>query len=558
MAARAAIDRLVARSEEIAADIAGGGDGGDDVAAATETHQWVQVLVQQGRNVRDELAFLAPWLVLPAADADDDFAGITTIPTLRELAEFDGRMIVAGDRGAGADAISMRRDGGGRLRQLLAEGSARAVKRIAAVDRLVLQAGEFARMDYDFLYDKARHLLSIGYNVGERRPDPSYYDLLASEARLCNFVAIAQGKLPQESWFALGRLLTTAGGEPILLSWSGSMFEYLMPLLVMPTYADTLLDQTCRAVVRRQIEYGRQRGVAWGISESGYNAVDVHLNYQYRAFGVPGLGFKRGLAEDLVIAPYASALALMVAPEAACANLQRLAADGLIGTFGFFEAVDYTPSRLPRGQSRAVVKSFMTHHQGMTLLSVANLLLDGLMQKRFQSDPQFQATVLLLQERVPKASGFYMPAIELSDPPTPAGAPEPAMRVFNSPDLQRPEVQLLSNGRLHVMITHAGGGYSRWNNLMVTRWREDATRDNWARSVTSATSAAVPSGRRRISRCSNGPTITQQFSRRDVPNFAVAITISTRIPKLSCRRKMTSSCAASASPIAPARPARSR
>ena len=163
-------------------------------------------------------------------------------------------------------------------------------------------------MEYDFLFDKTRNLLTIGYNVDERRTDTSYYDLLASEARLCSFVAIAQGQLPQESWFALGRLLTSTGGEPVLLSWSGSMFEYLMPLLVMPTYDNTLLDQTCKAAVARQIEYGRQRGVPWGTSESGYNTVDMHLNYQYRAFGVPGLGLKRGLAADLVIAPYALSL----------------------------------------------------------------------------------------------------------------------------------------------------------------------------------------------------------------------------------------------------------
>ena len=166
------------------------------------------------------------------------------------------------------------------------------------------------------------------------------------------FVAIAQGKLPQESWFALGRLLTTVGGDATLLSWSGSMFEYLMPLLVMPTYENTLLDDTCRAAVKRQIAYGSQRGVPWGISECGYNTVDAALNYQYRAFGVPGLGLKRGLADDLVIAPYASALALMVAPEEACSNLQRLAAAGLEGRYGFYEAIDYTPSRLPRGQSQ--------------------------------------------------------------------------------------------------------------------------------------------------------------------------------------------------------------
>ena len=334
-------------------------------------------------------------------------------------------------------------------------------------------------MEYDFLFDKGCHLLAIGFNVGERRRDSSYYDLLASEARLCCFVAIAQGQLPQESWFALGRLLTTAGGGPVLISWSGSMFEYLMPLLVMPTYDNTLLDQTCKAAVERQIEYGRQRGVPWGVSESGYNTIDVHLNYQYRAFGVPGLGLKRGLADDVVIAPYASALALMVAPEEACVNLQRLAAAGLEGPFGLYEAIDYTPSRLPRGQSSAVVQSYMAHHQGMSLLSLAYLLLDRPMQKRFESDPLFQATTLLLQERIPKATAFYSHSAELSDIQTTAGGWESPVRRFNSPHTPTPEVQLLSNGRYHVMITNAGGGYSRWKDLAVTRWREDSTCDNW-------------------------------------------------------------------------------
>ena len=222
-------------------------------------------------------------------------------------------------------------------------------------------------MEWEFLYDRARHLLTIGYNVSNSRRDESYYDLLASEARLSSFVAIAQGQLPQESWFALGRLLTVAGGEPILLSWSGSMFEYLMPLIVMPTYEHTLLDQTCKAAVARQIDYGKKRGVPWGISESGYNMIDGHLNYQYSAFGVPGLGLKRGLAGDLVIAPYASALALMVAPEEAVRNLEALASHGILGKYGFYEAIDYTPTHLPRGRSNAVVRSFMAHHQGMSL-----------------------------------------------------------------------------------------------------------------------------------------------------------------------------------------------
>ena len=312
------------------------------------------------------------------------------------------------------------------------------------------------------------------------RRDASYYDLLASEARLSSFVAIAQGQLPQESWFALGRLLTNAGGEPTLLSWSGSMFEYLMPLLVMPTYDNTLLDETYKAAVHGQIEYGKRRGVPWGISESGYNTTDVHLNYQYRAFGVPGLGLKRGLADDLVIAPYASALALMVAPEEACLNLQRLAAEGAEGKYGFYEAIDYTPSRLPRGKSSAVVRSFMAHHQGMSFLSLAYLLLDRPMQKRFESDPLFQATILLLQERVPKATAFYTHAAESSGVRTTRrSARKPRCACSQSPNTPIPEVQLLSNGRYHVMVTNAGGGYSRWKDIAVTRWREDTTCDNW-------------------------------------------------------------------------------
>ncbi|HWA39624.1 MAG TPA: glucoamylase family protein [Burkholderiales bacterium] len=350
---------------------------------------------------------------------------------------------------------------------------------IPGAESLAEQAGELAKTDYAFLYDAERRLLAIGYNVGEGRRDASFYDLLASEARATSFVAVALDELPQESWFALGRLLTSAGGETALLSWSGSMFEYLMPMLVMPSYDDTLLDQTCRAAVARQIDYAGQRGVPWGMSESGYNMVDAGLNYQYRAFGVPGLGLKRGLSEDLVIAPYASALALMVAPAAACANLQRLAAEGMEGRFGFYEAVDFTPSRLPRGQDSVVVRSYMAHHQGMVLLSLAYLLLGRPMQKRFSADPRFQATLLLLQERIPKRAAPELTSAGRFDTHAVSDTAEMPVRVLSESDTFAPEVQLLSNGRYHVMVSHTGGGYSRWKDLAVTRWREDTTCDNW-------------------------------------------------------------------------------
>jgi len=441
---------------------------------------WASALAQQCRRALDDLVFLVPWILLPLSEGRfAEISGIKGIPTLRELASLDAGLLPAIEGHPDSEAIPGDREQPGDIRQLITETSRRAGERIDAIEHLALQSGRFANIEYGFLFDKASHLLTIGYNATEHRRDSSYYDLLASEARLCSFVAIAQGLLPQESWFALGRLLTTAGGQPALLSWSGSMFEYLMPMLVMPTYDNTLLDQSYRAAVRRQIEYGKKRGVPWGISESGYNAIDVHLNYQYRAFGVPGLGLKRGLAEDLVVAPYASALALMVAPEEACLNLERLAAEGFEGQYGFYDAVDYTPSRLPRGQSNAAVRLFMAHHEGMSLLSLSYLLLDRPMQKRFESDPSFRATTLLLQERIPRVSAFYNREAESSDSRTISSGPEMSVRIISSPDTPIPEVQLLSNGRYHVMVTNAGGSYSRWKNIAVTRWHEDTTSDNW-------------------------------------------------------------------------------
>jgi cellobiose phosphorylase len=434
-----------------------------------QTAWWARAFASQCRAALDDLTFLAPWTALSLPpDVLSSFPGLSEIPTLRTLANLDNELLPALP-GEGAT-----------IAPLIADASTRARSRIASLEDLAWQSGEFALIDYDFLYDETRCLLAIGYNISENRRDASYYDLLASEARLSNFVAIAQGQLPQESWFALGRLLTVAGGEPVLLSWSGSMFEYLMPLLVMPTYEQTLLNETYMAVVARQIDYGKKRGVPWGVSESGYNTIDVHLNYQYSAFGVPGLGLKRGLGGDLVIAPYASALALMVAPEDACLNLEELASQGFVGKYGFYEAIDYTPTRLPPGQSRSVVRSFMSHHQGMSLLSLGSLLLNRPMQKRFESDPSFQAIMLLLQERVPKATAYYSHTTKLAEVQTALHeAEEMPIRVYEGHDTPLPEVQLLSNGRYHVMITNSGGGYSRWKDLAVTRWREDSTCDNW-------------------------------------------------------------------------------
>jgi cyclic beta-1,2-glucan synthetase len=453
--------------------------------------EWRAALEAGSGEHADDLLFLAPWLALPARPWNtagfaqplvEKLLHLNTKPTLREIAELDQVIAPLVEDALASDASKKPETRGWlfELLPLMHEASDRAGKRIARLEALAGECLEMADMDFTFLFDERRNLFSIGFNVEERRLDSGFYDLLASEARLCSYVAIALGQVPQDHWFSLGRLLKPSHGRPVLASWSGSLFEYLMPLLVMPNYESTLLDQTYRGAVEHQIEYGRAGGVPWGVSESGYNRTDVQLNYQYRAFGVPGLGLKRGLADDQVIAPYASALALMVLPRTACENLERLKSQGREGLYGFYEAVDYTPSRLPPGQSGVTICSFMAHHQGMSLLALAYVLRGQPMQRRFLACPLLKASTLLLHERVPKAASCILSedwSAGKTDRLT--GADEDTMRVIKNPSRAAPDVHLMSNGRYHVAITSAGGGYSRWQDLAVTRWREDATLDCW-------------------------------------------------------------------------------
>jgi len=335
-------------------------------------------------------------------------------------------------------------------------------------------------MDFRFLFDSSRKLFAIGYRVAEGTLDSSCYDLLASEARLGSFVAIAKDDVSPRHWFLLGRTLTPVGRGAALVSWSGSMFEYLMPLLVMRQPTRSILDQTCHLVVARQIQYGAERSVPWGVSESGHNLRDVELTYQYSNFGVPGLGLKRGLFEDVVVAPYATALAAMLEPKAALDNFARLVKAGARGAYGFYEALDYTPSKLPEKARVAVVRNYMAHHQGMTIVSLGNVVHDGLTQRRFHSYPMVQASELLLQERTPRSVAVTRPrGEEVRVAPLVRDSVLPALRRFESPHDITPRSHLLSNGRYTVMITAAGSGFSRWENLAVTRWREDTTRDCW-------------------------------------------------------------------------------
>ena len=380
---------------------------------------------------------------------------VTDFPTLAELA--DPPVPVSG---AGPAAASM------------------LVRRLQAIADKAQQL--FREMDFSFLFDPTRKLFSIGFRVRDGTLDPSYYDLLASEARLASFLAIAKGDVAPDHWFRLGRALTPVGRGSALISWSGSMFEYLMPALVMRAPAHSLLDHTYRLVVARQMSYAAELSVPWGISESAFNARDLEQTYQYSSFGVPGLGLKRGLSEDIVVAPYATALGAMVQPEAAVRNFARLRAAGAGGRYGFREALDYTARRLPEGATVAIVKSYMAHHQGMSLVALGNVVNDGAMVERFHADPIVEATELLLQERVPRDVLVARPrAEEVKSAADVRDLVPPVLRRFTSPHDAIPRTHVLSNGRYAVMVTAAGSGYSRWGDVAVTRWREDVTRDSW-------------------------------------------------------------------------------
>jgi len=409
---------------------------------------WAGRLARQTAAAQADLLAMAPWMRVVQEYVID--SSLTRIPTVRELAGF-------GMKAPGDDLEPEERTRQLLLAGLVAEGSTNARERLHEIERLARAARDCADMDLGLLAD------------GEP-------GLLAAHARLARFVGIARGQLPQEHWYALGRQQCRAYGQHVLLSADGALDEYLAPLLVMPTYRDTLLDRTYRGIVRAQAEYGRRRDVPWGFAASGCNAMDAALHYQSRAFGVPGTGVQRASGEDLVVAPYAAMLALMVEPERACANLERMAQLGFAGRYGFYEAVDYTPARRPAGQAYAIVRAFMAHHQCMGFLALSCLLHDRPMQRRFAAEPQFQAALPLLQEPVPLPGG----GVHVDTEDTRHAAPDTATtaRTVTQPDAAPQDVQLLSNGRYHVMVTASGAGYSAWRDVPVTRWRADPTADD--------------------------------------------------------------------------------
>lgn len=352
---------------------------------------------------------------------------------------------------------------------------------ISKFDQLLKQTEQYAEeMDFQFLYDKRRRVFHIGYNIDADQLDQNYYDLLASEARIASIIAIAKGDVPQSHWLQLSRPVTRVDGSYVLLSWSGTMFEYLMPSLFLRSYPGTLLADTTHGAVLRQIAYAKSKGVPWGISESGFYRFDVDQNYQYRAFGVPGLGFKRGLGDDLVVAPYASLLAIGLEPASVARNLTRLLGYNMLGLYGMYESIDFTSDRLLLDETSAVVREYMVHHQGMIMMAMDNFFHEDILVQRLHCDPRIQSVELLLQEKIPQAAPLQDPS---------AGDVRGIQRVMAAPveivpwtvpvNTPIPELNLISNGNYTVVLSNMGGGYSSWRGIDLTRWQPDGVLDPW-------------------------------------------------------------------------------
>lgn len=432
---------------------------------------WLRALAEQTRGLQEELEGICPWLIplreIPPVERQNSlFMELNTPVSMQRWAQQLPAFKEQIKKQAGWEAVAAALE------------HSQADKLIDQLNNLAEQANQFATaMDFHFLYNEARNLFSIGYNVSLARLDPGHYDLLASEAALTSFLAVARGIVPRKHWFQLDRIITSAAGLPGLMSWGGTMFEYLMPRLLIAPPRGTMLDVAYKATVARQIEYGKQTHTPWGISESGFYVLSADNDYQYQSFGVPGLGLKRGLSKDLVVAPYATMLATVNDASAAVSNFAALRAAGGEGPFGFYEAIDFTPDRLDRGARCQVVKSYMAHHQGMGLCAITNCLLDDIHCRRLHTEPAVKAAELLLQERVPLDSTEFRSLEVETEAAIVTGASSEVSRRLTTADTPTPRTHLMSNGHFTTMLTNAGSGFTTWRGLAVTRWRSDPTRD---------------------------------------------------------------------------------
>ena len=435
---------------------------------------WIEIL---NEKKEEEIAQLGSD-ILPAFRQ-----GLRDAPSLLEIANGQIRCIqvLQSVREAAPPAAGPIIEWLDRLLQAFADSKWLAGEMLALGGRLVKDVQEFSEsINMRFLYDPDRRLFSIGYNISEGRPDGAYYDLLASEARFGSFIAIARGDVPVEHWFSMSRPYNAIGRRRVLLSWTGTMFEYLMPLLFQRSYENSLLDKAATEAVAIQIDYGHKRRVPWGISECAFGDLDLTKTYQYRAFGVPDLGLKRGLEEEVVVAPYATLLAVAVEPKETVRNLRRLVGMGLLNDYGFYEAMDFSRQPSRKGERGVIVRAYMAHHQGMGFLSLTNFLHGNSLRRRFHADPRVRAVEPLLHERVPVLPPLhYISTRERVPSVMSVREVAPSVTKFDTPHTSTPRTHILCNGRYDLMITSAGGGYSRWSGHEITRWRSDRTQDPW-------------------------------------------------------------------------------
>ncbi|MCP4319797.1 MAG: DUF3131 domain-containing protein [Hyphomicrobiales bacterium] len=454
-----------------------------------DIHIWLERFDHHLRALHRNLDVNLPWLerlqTPPAAYAElanKLFAMLGASMPLTESASYRKRCLEIIDGAWGAaqsdDAASEWLLG---LRKSVEQGLQRQGSLQSSLDEIAVAADKMAfGMNFAFLYDSEVRLFRIGYNLSSGQMDPSHYDLLATEARLASFFAIAKHDAPIEHWYFLGRPITRLRGKPSILSWNGSMFEYLMPPLFLPGKRDTLLGESESTAVEYQRGYAKERGVPWGISESAFGVTDAEGNYQYRAFGAPGLGIRRGLTEDLVVSPYASALALCVWPNAAVQNLLNLRKLGALGAYGFVDALDYSPDRAPERKGFVSVRTYMAHHQGMTIAAIANVLNDDILIKRVIREKRLRAVEHLLQERIPwnlalekgREDEEWKSAEQTNQMIGPVSwIPTSAATI--------PQMHHLGNGRMSMRISEAGGGGLSWKGMALTRWLPDPTQDRY-------------------------------------------------------------------------------
>jgi cellobiose phosphorylase len=450
--------------------------------AKSEELYWTLKVESVSNNFIDELKTFTPWIVLinnykEAFDfIRNELVSIFTFDTMKDLSKrIDNIILKIEERKLIEDKYTDLRD---EMIMLLKTSKDTIISEFKNVEEISTRLNRFVEnTDFTVLFNKERKLFSIGYDIENETMNNSYYDLLASEARCASFMAIAKGDVEQKHWFTLGRGMTMMGLNKGLVSWSGTMFEYFMPLLIMKSYPETLLEETYKGVIEFQKRYCKNKNIPWGISESAYYYFDTNLNYQYKAFGVPRIGLKRGLENDLVIAPYATLITLQKNLKDGIKNINDLIKQNFMGKYGFYEAIDYTKDRITKGKKYEKIKCFMVHHQGMSLMALNNVLNNNILQERFHSIPRVKATELILQEKMPKAV-IYDIKDEFDEYEVNRERWQSVARVYNTSKTSIPEIQLLSNRNYSLMISNSGSGYSKLGKMMLYRWKEDVTCDD--------------------------------------------------------------------------------